>query len=59
MITECFFNPPALLSKDKIMTGKTMKIGIISNYGIVDLIKEKAMVRPIVNATDFQVELKL
>ena len=47
----------ALSGRKNSNLSRTLKT--LSNYGIVDLIKEKGMVRPIVTATDFQVELKL
>ncbi|WP_462269921.1 HVO_A0114 family putative DNA-binding protein [Desulfobacter sp.] len=47
----------ALSGRKKSNLSRTLKT--LSNYGIVDLVKEKGMVRPIVNATDFQVELRL
>ena len=46
-----------LSGRKKSNLSRTLKT--LSNYGIVDLIKEKGMVRPIVNATDFQVELSI
>ncbi len=46
-----------LSGRKKSNLSRTLKT--LSNYGIVDLIKEKGMVRPIVKATDFQVELRL
>ena len=47
----------ALSGRKKSNLSRTLKT--LSNYGIVNLIKEKGMVRPIVNTTDFQVELRL
>ncbi|MFH1153200.1 MAG: transcriptional regulator [Pseudomonadota bacterium] len=47
----------ALTGRKKSNLSRTLKT--LSNYGIVDLIKEKGMVRPVVNATDFHVELSL
>lgn len=47
----------ALSGRKKSNLSRTLKT--LSNYGIVDLIKEKGMVRPVVNATDFRVELSL
>ena len=47
----------AMSGRKKSNLSRTLKT--LSNYGIVDLIKEKGMVRPIVNATDFQVELSI
>ncbi len=47
----------ALSGRKKSNLSRTLKT--LSNYGIVDLIKENGKVKPIVNATDFQVELRL
>ena len=47
----------ALSGRKKSNLSRTLKT--LSNYDIVDLVKEKGMVRPVVNATDFQVELRL
>lgn len=47
----------ALSGRKRSNLSRTLKT--LSNYGIVDLIKDKGTVRPIVNATDFQVELSL
>ena len=47
----------ALSGRKKSNLSRTLKT--LSNYGIVDLIKEKGMVRPVVNATDFQVDLSI
>jgi predicted transcriptional regulator len=47
----------ALSGRKRSNLSRTLKT--LSNYGIVDLVKDKRMVRPIVNATDFQVELRL
>ena len=47
----------AISGRKKSNLSRTLKT--LSNYGIVDLIKDKGMVRPVVNATDFQVELRI
>ncbi len=47
----------ALSGRKRSNLSRTLKT--LSNYGIVDLVKDKGMVRPIVNATDFQVELSI
>ena len=47
----------ALSGRKRSNLSRTLKT--LSNYGIVDLIKDKGMVRPVVNATNFQVELNL
>ena len=47
----------ALSGRKKSNLSRTLKT--LSNFGIVDLIKEKGMVRPVVNATDFRVELSI
>ncbi|WP_459924264.1 HVO_A0114 family putative DNA-binding protein [Desulfatiferula olefinivorans] len=47
----------ALSGRKKSNLSRTLKT--LSNYGIVDLIKDKGMVRPVVNATDFRVELRI
>lgn len=46
-----------LSGRKKSNLSRTLKM--LSNYGIVDLIREKGAVRPVVNATDFQVELSI
>ena len=56
-------NPVSLAELEMISGRKKSNLSrtlkTLSNYGIVDLIREKGMVRPIVNATDFQVELSI
>ncbi|NOY69576.1 MAG: transcriptional regulator [Deltaproteobacteria bacterium] len=56
-------NPASLTELESISGRKKSNLSrtlkTLSNYGIVDLIKEKGMVRPVVNATDFQVELSI
>ena len=47
----------ALSGRKKSNLSRTLKT--LSNYGIVDLVREKNTVRPVVNATDFQVELRI
>lgn len=47
----------SLSGRKKSNLSRTLKT--LSNYGIVELIKEKGMVRPVVNATDFRVELRI
>ena len=47
----------ALSGRKKPNLSRTLKT--LSNYGIVDLIREKGMVRPVVKATEFQVELSI
>lgn len=46
-----------LSGRKKSNLSRTLKT--LSNYGIVDLVKKKGTVRPVVNATDFQVELSI
>ncbi len=46
-----------LSGRKKSNLSRTLKT--ISSLGIVDLINEKGMVRPVVNATDFQIELSI
>jgi predicted transcriptional regulator len=46
-----------LSGRKKSNLSRTLKT--LSNYGIVDLIKEKGTVRPVVKATEFKVELTL
>lgn len=46
-----------LSGRKKSNLSRTLKT--LSNYGIVDLIKEGGKVRPMIKATDFQVELKI
>ncbi|MBI9084205.1 MAG: hypothetical protein JEZ11_11450 [Desulfobacterales bacterium] len=43
--------------RKKSNLSRTLKT--LSNYGIVDLIREKGTVRPVVKATEFKVELSL
>ena len=47
----------ALSGRKKSNLSRTLKT--LSNYGIVDLVREKGAVRPVVNATDFKVELSI
>ena len=49
--------PEAISGRKKSNLSRTLKT--LSNYGIVDLIKERGMLRPVVNATDFQIELSI
>jgi predicted transcriptional regulator len=55
---------PASLTELETLSGRkksnlSRTLKTLSNYGIVDLVKEKGTVRPVVNATDFQVELSI
>jgi predicted transcriptional regulator len=56
-------NPISLTELEKISgrrksnLSRTLKT--LSNYGIVDLVREKGAVRPVVNATEFMVELSI
>ncbi len=43
--------------RKKSNLSRTLKT--LSNYGIVDLVREKGTVRPVVKATNFRVELSL
>lgn len=43
--------------RKKSNLSRTLKT--LSNYGIVDLVREKGTVRPVVKATEFKVELSL
>jgi len=56
-------NPASLTELETISGRKKSNLSrtlkTLSNYGIVDLVKEKGTVRPVVNATDFQVELSI
>lgn len=47
----------AISGRKKSNLSRTLKT--LSNLGIVDLINNKGMVRPVVNATDFQIELSI
>jgi predicted transcriptional regulator len=47
----------ALSGRKKSNLSRTLKA--LSNYGIVDLIREGGTVRPVVKATEFMVELSL
>ncbi len=47
----------ALSGRKKSNLSRTLRT--MSNYGIVDLIKEKGAVRPVVKATGFQVEIQI
>jgi len=46
-----------LSGRKKSNLSRTLKT--LSNYGIVDLVREKGTVRPVVKATDFRDELSL
>ena len=55
---------PASLTELETMAGRkksnlSRTLKTLSNYGIVDLVREKGAVRPVVNATDFHVELSI
>jgi predicted transcriptional regulator len=55
---------PASLTELETLSGRkksnlSRTLKTLSNYGIVDLVREKGAVRPVVNATDFQVELSI
>jgi predicted transcriptional regulator len=55
---------PASLSELETLSGRkksnlSRTLKTLSNYGIVDLVREKGTVRPVVNATDFRVELSI
>jgi len=55
---------PASLTELETLSGRkksnlSRTLKTLSNYGIVDLVREKGTVRPVVNATDFQVELSV
>ncbi len=55
---------PASLTELEFLSGRkksnlSRTLKTLSNYGIVDLVREKGTVRPVVNATDFQVELSI
>ncbi|WP_419656599.1 hypothetical protein Dvar_56960 [Desulfosarcina variabilis str. Montpellier] len=56
-------HPNSLTELEKISGRKKSNLSrtlkMLSNYGIVDLIREKETVRPVVKATDFRVELSL
>jgi len=47
----------SISGRKKSNLSRTLKT--LSNYGIVDLVRTKGMVRPVVNATDFKVELSI
>jgi predicted transcriptional regulator len=47
----------SISGRKKSNLSRTLKT--LSNYGIVDLVRERGTVRPVVNATDFQVELSI
>ena len=55
--------PDSLTELEKVSGRKKSNLSrtlkTLSNYGIVDLIREKGTVRPVVKATDFTVELSL
>jgi predicted transcriptional regulator len=55
---------PASLTELETLSGRkksnlSRTLKTLSNYGIVDLVKEKGAVRTVVNANDFQVELSI
>ena len=55
---------PTPLTELEIMSGRKKSnlfrtLKTLSNYGIVDLIREKGTVRSVVKATDFRVELSI
>ncbi|MBU0994073.1 MAG: transcriptional regulator [Proteobacteria bacterium] len=57
-------NHPDSLSELEMISGRkkpnlSRTLKTLSNYGIVELIREKGMVRPVVKATEFRVELIL
>lgn len=56
-------HPPSLTELGTIsgrkMSNLSRTLKTLSNYGIVDLVREKGTVRPVVKATDFRVELSL
>lgn len=61
LIKDC--NPASLTELETLSGRKKSNLSrtlkTLSNYGIIDLVKEKGTVRPVVNATDFQVELNI
>lgn len=55
---------PPSLTELETMSGRrksnlSRTLKTLSNYGIVDLIREKGTIRPVVKATEFRVELSL
>jgi len=55
---------PASLKELELVSGRkrsnlSRTLNTMSRYGIVDLVKQKRMVKPIVKATDFKVEFGL
>jgi predicted transcriptional regulator len=56
-------HPNSLTELEKISGRKKSNLSrtlkTLSNYGIVDLVREKRTVRPVVKATDFRVELSI
>ncbi len=56
-------HPNSLTELEKISGRKKSNLSrtlrTLSNYGIVDLVREKGAVRPVVKATEFMVELSL
>ena len=56
-------HPNSLTELEKISGRKKSNLSrtlrTLSNYGIVDLVREKGVVRPVVKATEFMVELSL
>lgn len=55
--------PDSLTELEKVSGRKKSNLSrtlkTLSNYGIVDLVREKGTVRPVVKATEFRVELSL
>jgi len=57
-------NRPSSLTELETISGRkksnlSRTLKTLSNYGIVDLVREKGAVRPVVKATDFSVELSV
>jgi predicted transcriptional regulator len=57
-------NHPSSLTELETISGRkksnlSRTLKTLSNYSIVDLVREKGAVRPVVKATDFKVELSL
>lgn len=57
-------NHPSSLTELETISGRkksnlSRTLKTLSNYGIVDLVREKGTVRPVVKATEFKVELSL
>jgi len=55
--------PDSLTELEKVSGRKKSNLSrtlkTLSNYGIVDLVREKGTVRPVVKATEFKVELRI